>query len=76
MYRDAHPGAAAKLLELHGVFDSGPVSVTQEEIATMAGTTRPTVNRVMQDLAEAGIVELGRGRFTVVDPAALARTAR
>lgn len=65
-----------RLLELHGVFDSGPVSVTQEEIATMAGTTRPTVNRVMQDLAEAGIVELGRGRFTVVDPAALARTAR
>ena len=65
-----------RLLELHAVFDSGPVSVTQEEIATMAGTTRPTVNRVMQDLAEAGIVELGRGRFTVIDPAALARAAR
>jgi DNA-binding transcriptional regulator YhcF (GntR family) len=42
----------------------------------MAGTTRPTVNRVMQDLAEAGIVELGRGRFTVVNPAALAHEAR
>jgi DNA-binding transcriptional regulator YhcF (GntR family) len=42
----------------------------------MAGTTRPTVNRVMQDLAEAGIVELGRGRFTVIDSAALAREAR
>jgi len=47
-----------------------------EEISTMAGTTRPTVNRVMQDLAEAGIVELGRGRFTVVNPTALAREAR
>ena len=65
-----------RLLELDSVFERGPVAVTQEEIATMAGTTRPTVNRVMQDLAEAGIVELGRGRFTVVDPAALARTAR
>lgn len=65
-----------RLLELDGVFDSGPVAVTQEEIATMAGTTRPTVNRVMQDLAEAGIVELGRGRFTVADSAALARAAR
>jgi CRP/FNR family transcriptional regulator, cyclic AMP receptor protein len=64
-----------RLLELDGVFDSGPVAVTQEEIATMAGTTRPTVNRVMQDLAEAGIVELGRGRFTVADSAALARAA-
>ncbi|MGH3185872.1 MAG: Crp/Fnr family transcriptional regulator [Streptosporangiaceae bacterium] len=65
-----------RLLELDSVFDSGPVAVTQEEIATMAGTTRPTVNRVMQDLAEAGIVELGRGRFTVADTAALARAAR
>lgn len=65
-----------RLLDLHAVFDSGSVSVTQEEIATMAGTTRPTVNRVMQDLAEDGIVELRRGRFIVVDPAALAREAR
>jgi len=47
----------------------------------MAGTTRPTVNRGMQDLAEAGIVEagiveLGRGRFTVADSAGLARADR
>jgi DNA-binding transcriptional regulator YhcF (GntR family) len=42
----------------------------------MAGTTRPTVNRVMQDLAQAGIIELGRGRFIVVDSTALARAAR
>jgi CRP-like cAMP-binding protein len=38
--------------------------------------TRPTVNRVMQDLAQAGIIELGRGRFIVVDSTALARAAR
>jgi len=30
----------------------------------------------MQDLAEAGIIELGRRRFTVVDSTALARAAR
>lgn len=65
-----------RLLDLDAVFGNGPVPVTQEEIATMAGTTRPTVNRVMQDLAEAGIVELERGRFTVTDSAALARAAR
>jgi CRP/FNR family transcriptional regulator, cyclic AMP receptor protein len=65
-----------RLLDLDAVFGSGPVTVTQEEIATMAGTTRPTVNRVMQDLAEAGIIEPGRRRFTVVDSAALARAAR
>lgn len=65
-----------RLQDLDAVFGSGPVTVTQEEIATMAGTTRPTVNRVMQDLAEAGIIEPGRRRFTVVDPAGLARAAR
>jgi CRP/FNR family transcriptional regulator, cyclic AMP receptor protein len=73
---EARTRVLRRLLDLNTVFDNGPVSVTQEEISTMAGTTRPTVNRVMQDLAEEGIVELGRGRFTVVKPAALARAAR
>ena len=73
---EARTRVLRRLLDLDAVFDNGPVSVTQEEISTMAGTTRPTVNRVMQDLAEAGIVQLGRGRFTVVNPAALARAAR
>ena len=73
---EARTRVLRRLLDLDAVFDNGPVSVTQEEISTMAGTTRPTVNRVMQDLAEAGIVELRRGRFTVVNPTALARAAR
>jgi CRP/FNR family cyclic AMP-dependent transcriptional regulator len=73
---EARTRVLRRLLDLDGVFDSGPVPVTQEEISTMAGTTRPTVNRVMQDLAQAGIIELRRGRFVVVDSAALARAAR
>jgi CRP/FNR family transcriptional regulator, cyclic AMP receptor protein len=73
---EARTRVLRRLLDLDGVFDSGPVPVTQEEISTMAGTTRPTVNRVMQDLAQAGIIELRRGRFVVVDFAALARAAR
>jgi CRP/FNR family transcriptional regulator, cyclic AMP receptor protein len=73
---EARTRVLRRLLDLDTVFDSGPVPVTQEEISTMAGTTRPTVNRVMQDLAETGIIELRRGRFVVVDPTALARAAR
>jgi CRP/FNR family cyclic AMP-dependent transcriptional regulator len=73
---EARTRVLRRLLDLDGVFDSGPVPVTQEEISTMAGTTRPTVNRVMQDLAETGIIELRRGRFVVVDSTALARAAR
>jgi CRP/FNR family cyclic AMP-dependent transcriptional regulator len=57
---EARTRVLRRLLDLDGVFDSGPVPVTQEEISTMAGTTRPTVNRVMQDLAQAGIIELRR----------------
>ena len=73
---EARTRVLRRLLDLDTVFDSGPVPVTQEEISTMAGTTRPTVNRVMQDLAETGIIELRRGRFMVVDSTALARAAR
>jgi CRP/FNR family transcriptional regulator, cyclic AMP receptor protein len=73
---EARTRVLRRLLDLDAVFDSRPVPVTQEEISTMAGTTRPTVNRVMQDLAQAGIIELRRGRFMVVDSTALARAAR
>jgi CRP/FNR family transcriptional regulator, cyclic AMP receptor protein len=73
---EARTRVLRRLLDLDAVFVGGPVPVTQEDISTMAGTTRPTVNRVMQDLAEAGIIELGRGRFIVIDSTALARAAR
>lgn len=52
------------------------IPVTQEELASMAGTTRPTANRALQDLAAAGVVELGRGRVVVLDSDALTRRAR
>lgn len=76
LYIEAPTRVLRRLVELSAVFDGGPVLVTQEEIATMAGTTRPTVNRVLRHLAEAGVIEPGRGRFNVLDPGALARTAR
>ena len=42
------------------------VPITQEDLATMAGTTRPTVNRVLRRLEEAGAVALARGRIEVL----------
>jgi CRP/FNR family transcriptional regulator, cyclic AMP receptor protein len=54
----------------------GPLPFTQEDIASMAGTTRPTVNRVLTRLREAELVEIGRGHVTVVDRAAIERRAR
>ncbi|MFP5307998.1 MAG: Crp/Fnr family transcriptional regulator [Actinomycetes bacterium] len=53
------------------------ITVTQEDLATMAGTTRPTANRVLQELVSAGEVALSRGRIVVLDPAAVrARAGR
>lgn len=52
------------------------IPLTQEELATMAGTTRPTVNRVLNELVGTGIAKPGRGRIVVTDPIELAALVR
>jgi len=51
--------------------DGAVVPITQQDLAALAGTTRPTANRALQPLLDAGVVELGRGRIVVTDRAAL-----
>jgi CRP/FNR family transcriptional regulator, cyclic AMP receptor protein len=43
------------------------VHITQEDLAALAGTTRPTANRVLRELERAGALTLGRGRIEVLD---------
>lgn len=47
----------------------GPASipVTQEELAQLAGVTRPTANRILRDGEDAGALRLARGRIEVLD---------
>ncbi|HWV85415.1 MAG TPA: helix-turn-helix domain-containing protein, partial [Capillimicrobium sp.] len=52
------------------------VPLTQEELASLAGTSRATVNKVLREEQAAGTVELSRGRTTLLDPPALERKAR
>lgn len=52
------------------------ITLTQELLAELVGGTRPSVNQVLQRLADQGIVELGRGKITVLDRAALERKLR
>lgn len=61
-----------------GADPAEPVSInlTQDDLASMAGTTRPTANRVLQEAVTNDFVALGRGRIEVTDPTALARRAR
>jgi len=65
------------LVSLYGD-GSGPVTIpiTQEDLATMAGTTRPSANRLLKELADTDVVELTRGRITVIDPRSLDTRAR
>jgi CRP-like cAMP-binding protein len=68
-----------RLLDLLRQYGAGPppwtVPVTQEDLATMAGTTRPTANRVLRAMEEAGVLRLARGRIEVYDLGALRRRA-
>jgi CRP-like cAMP-binding protein len=52
------------------------VPLTQEDLASLAGTSRATVNRVVGEAEKAGLVELRRGRVIVLDPDGLERRAR
>ena len=61
---------------LYGAENGVEIPLTQEDLATMAGTTRPTANRVLRELADAGILELARGRIVVNSQAGLAKRAR
>jgi CRP/FNR family cyclic AMP-dependent transcriptional regulator len=69
-----------RLLELESVFGdgSGPavISLTQEDLAQVVGTTRPTMNRLLRDGEAAGILRVARGRVEIVDHDRLARRAR
>lgn len=56
-----------RLAETFADGDRAVLPITQHDLATLAGTTRPTANRALQPLLDAGVVELGRGRIVVTD---------
>ena len=73
------PRRLVELVELYGgVDDAGEVVVplTQEDLAGLCGTTRPTTNHVLMELQERGVLRLARGRVTVLDLPTLRRAGR
>lgn len=76
LYVPADTRVARRLLDLDDVYGGGEIGLTQEDVATLAGTSRATVNRVMGELEAAGAVERRRGSIKVADRAAVARKAR
>jgi len=63
------------LVALYGGEAPVVIPLTQDDIAQLAGTTRPTANRVLRAGEEQGVLRLARGRIEVHDPSALRRLA-
>lgn len=74
-YLPAERRVLRRLAELAELYN-GCVTLPQEAIAELAGTSRATVNRVLRDAERRGALELSRGRTIVRDPDELARRAR
>ena len=52
------------------------IPLTQEDLASMAGTSRPTANRLLKAAEARGLLVIGRGRVEILDRAGLAHHAR
>ena len=64
------------LAEIYAGHASQAIPLTQDDIASMAGTTRQTVNRILNEAQELGLIDLRRGRIVILDAAGVARQAR
>ena len=80
LYLPADRRVVRRLAELAELYDDGDspivIGLRQDDLATIAGTTRSTTNRVLQQLVEAGVVGVRRGRLEVHDVPALRKRAR
>jgi CRP-like cAMP-binding protein len=73
---------AATLLELagrHGSVAGGQIDVvmplSQEELASLAGTSRATVTRAFRNWRDRGLIRTGQRRITITDPQSLRQIA-
>jgi CRP-like cAMP-binding protein len=75
LFLPADQRVVKRLLELDDLYGHGDIAVTQEDLALMAGTTRPTANRALQPAIDAGEVSVSRGHLKVLDRKRLAQRA-
>jgi CRP-like cAMP-binding protein len=79
LFLDADTRVRLRLLELGQQYREGDgdgtvvISVTQEDLAGLAGTSRATVNRVLGEEEHQGTLVRKRGKLLLFDPAAIER---
>ena len=78
VFRPVRGRIAAGLLRLYHLErpGGGTIRVTHQEVANLAGTTRETTTAVLRSLREAGLVEVGNRRVTLLDLEALRQFAQ
>ena len=80
LYVPAEKRVLRRLLELCQLYASGDeqrivIPVTQDMLASLAGTTRPTANQVLGRIAASQVVEVSRGQIVVLNRSELRRRA-
>jgi len=69
-----------RLADLAAVFSTGDelaaIPLTQDDVASLAGTTRPSANKVLRAAHEDGVLRLSRGSIEVLDIVLLTKRAR
>lgn len=77
LFLDADQRIAKRLLDCRAAFGEfgACLPLRQSDIAAMAGVSRPTANRALRQLADQGVVTLGRREIQIVDLDALGRAA-
>ena len=63
------------LLFAHDRSGDEPIRLTQETLAQMLGVQRTTISAVARVLQEAGVMDIGRGKVTILDRPALEKRA-
>ena len=43
------------------------VKLTHEQVAALAGSSRETTTKILNEYADQGLVSLGRGRINIID---------
>jgi len=72
-------GLLLDLAEQHGSRAGGAIEValplSQEELASMTGTSRATVTRALSNWRKRGFIRTGQFRITIIDPQGLRQVA-
>ena len=81
LYLPADKRVLRRLLSLAKTYGNGSqsavtVPLTQDVIASMAGTSRPTTNQALRAVEQAGVIAIGRSKIQIMDLPGLLRRAR